>query len=324
MDALVALPPSFFPCLGTSFVFHSTLSVTSYGLGRALNRAESKDWFWASAMVSNAWFQSVGYRVWRDGATFGEAFGLLTWKEKLLLAGVTAWGARLTYRIVSRSIKRGTDDPRYESVKLKSNFWNAAIFTSYIPEALFQTLITIPFTAPFRIDHSGGIAGGDWGLWNTFAVGLWGVGMALEVGADMALASWKNKPKGEHFLKSGVFSIVRHPNYLGDFLTHLSFPILLIGSPTFHWIYFAGPLANLAYLRLFGGDSEDPDNRERWEKAGERNKSYEWRDWSDKEPSFFPSWSAILKPATWSVVAIGGLAAAAEIVARSYVQPRVL
>jgi len=77
---------------------------------------------------------------------------------------VTAWGTRLTYRLVSRSIKRGTDDPRDESLKSNHNFWNTAIFTSYLPEALvlFQTLIAIPFTAPFRIDHSGGVAGGEW------------------------------------------------------------------------------------------------------------------------------------------------------------------
>jgi len=137
----------------------------------------------------------------------------------------------------------------------------------------------------------------------------------------LALTWWKSKPKGEHFVNSGVWSIVRHLSYLGDFLTHLSFPILLLGSPTFNPVYFVGPLANLAYLRFFGGDSEDLDNKERWEKEGEPQKADEYRVWSITQPSFFPGFSAILNPATWAVVAVGGLAAAAEIFARSYVQP---
>jgi steroid 5-alpha reductase family enzyme len=68
----------------------------------------------------------------------------------LVLTGVTLWGGRLFYRIASRSVKRGGDDPRYEEEKKEEGYWNMALFKIFLPEAFFQMLISLPFTAPFR------------------------------------------------------------------------------------------------------------------------------------------------------------------------------
>lgn len=72
----------------------------------------------------------------------------LGWGEKVLLTGVSAWSLRLFYRIAICSVKRGSDDPRYEEAKKVPGFWRQ-VFLISVPDAACQALITLPFTGPF-------------------------------------------------------------------------------------------------------------------------------------------------------------------------------
>jgi steroid 5-alpha reductase family enzyme len=123
------------------------------------------------------------------------------------LGGVSLWGMRLAYRITSRAVKQGHDDFRYTKSKLQPSFWLEALFKQFIPEAIFQAIISLPFTAPFRTTR---VALIPWGWTDIAAVGLFSSGLALETFADAQLA--QAKKKGETGLvRSGVWSIVRHP-----------------------------------------------------------------------------------------------------------------
>jgi hypothetical protein len=130
-----------------SLALHSGLAVIAYGAARYTNRLEAKDWLWPSGQVVNAWWSAVGRRL-AAGLTISQAFNRLSWHERVMLTGVTLWGGRLFYRIAARSIKRGEDDPRYAEVKKEEGFWNSALFKVFVPEAFFQMLISLPFTAP--------------------------------------------------------------------------------------------------------------------------------------------------------------------------------
>jgi hypothetical protein len=55
---------------------------------------------------------------------------------------------------VSRSLKRGKDDERYEAVKKEEGFWDKTAVLGFLSEALIQTIITLPFTLPFRDQHA--------------------------------------------------------------------------------------------------------------------------------------------------------------------------
>jgi steroid 5-alpha reductase family enzyme len=129
-----------------SLTLHSGLAVVAYGAARYTQRLEAKDWLWPSGQVANAWWSAVGRRL-AAGMTVSQAFSRLSWHERVMLTGVTLWGGRLFYRIVSRSIQRGDDDPRYDEVKKEEGFWDTALFKVFIPEAFFQMLISLPFTA---------------------------------------------------------------------------------------------------------------------------------------------------------------------------------
>ena len=197
-----------------SLQLHSGLAVVAYVAGRLTNRVELKDWLWPSGMVINALWSAIGRRVY-NGITARQAWNILPWSEKLILSTVTIWGTRLFYRIATRSVARGEDDPRYAEVKKEKGFWNNAIFSTFLPEALVQTVISLPFTMPFRSEPV--VAFGalpQWvGVTRSVAMGMFAAGMALEVLADAQIEQHKRKGRSD-LCRDGVFSIVRHPKYV--------------------------------------------------------------------------------------------------------------
>lgn len=194
-----------------SFALHSGLSITSYVLSRATGTGELKDWFWPSSQVLNAWWSAIGSRMYHDNITFSNAWGDLSWTEKLLLSCVSIWGTRLFYRISKRTITRGRDDPRYTELKAKDpNFWNTALYKLYLPEAAFLTFITLPFTLPFRLNRSAFPFDSEVsGLLRALGVALFSTGLTMEVVADTQLEL--HRRERSDLCRHGVWSIVRHP-----------------------------------------------------------------------------------------------------------------
>lgn len=194
-----------------SFALHTGLSLTSYILSRATETGEVKDWFWPSSQVINAWWSAIGRPMYHDNLSFSTAWGDLSWTEKLLLSCVTIWGTRLFYRISSRTISRGKDDPRYTEMKAKDpNFWDTAFYKAYLPEAAFLTLISLPFTLPFRMNQSTfPFVPEVSATLRTLGVGLFGIGFTLEVLADTQLQL--HRKERTDLCRHGVWSIVRHP-----------------------------------------------------------------------------------------------------------------
>lgn len=301
-----------------SLTLHTGLSLVAYGAGRFTNRLESKDWLWPSGQVLNAWWSALGKRVFLDGIPLSSAWAIIDRPQRLLLTGVTLWGSRLFYRVANRSVKRenGKDDPRYEVVKKQSGWsWNKALFTTYLPEAVFQSLITLPFTAPFR--HLTGsdcpfssLSGGYAALGQAVAVGLFSMGFALEVLADWQLEKFKEKEKSgkedhSHMCREGVWSIVRHPNYLGDMLVHLSFPLLLFASNALQPIHLLGPLTNYIFLRYVSGDKENEHSQARRYSTENVNKKIDFDKYRREENAFWPDKSQVSNKWTWIVVGAG-------------------
>lgn len=213
-------------------------------------------------MDVNAWWSAIGRHAAR-GVPVSTAWDRLGHAQQVILGGVTLWGGRLAYRIINRSLRRGIDDPRYEAAKKDPGFWNTAPFSVFLPEAIFQALISIPFTLPFRLGqldaHTLTGAPGDLGSIARYtAAGLFTAGLALETLADWQIDSHKAKYRqntaDEDLYRNGVWSIVRHPNYLGDALVHFSFALWCWGIHQFHPLMALGPVMNYFFLRHVGGD----------------------------------------------------------------------
>ncbi|KAL1955752.1 hypothetical protein VTO42DRAFT_8150 [Malbranchea cinnamomea] len=304
-----------------SFALHSGLSVAAYVASRATDRAELKDWAWPFSQVLNAWWSAVGRHMYHDKASFAGAWDTLTWSEKLLLSGVTVWGTRLFYRIVSRSISRGKDDPRYTEMKAKEpqSFWDwsSAFLKLYFPEAVFLTFITLPFTLPFRLAPNSTVAMDPdvASIMRTLGVGLFGAGFGMEVLADSQLES--HRQRCGDLCRHGVWSVVRHPNYLGDAIVHFSFFLLNVAN-SFHPLVILGPLTNYVYLRFFGGDKENEASQEARYKLTNTEKYQQLQDWRQEKNSFWPSLSELTNPWTWAVVGSGVVGVVLEKVVRSH------
>lgn len=256
-DAIGLTNAAILPSLGV----HGGLSIIAYGIARTSNRVELKDYLWPTGMVLNAWWVAIGrHIVSHPHITFGQAWSRLSYHQIAVLGAATAWAGRLTYRIVSRSLRRGKDDPRYDAVKTEPGFWNKAPFAIFLPEAVFQAIITLPLVLPLSTDHVSGLHGASpaWASWlRLAAAGLFTAGLTMETLADQQIENHKRQTEAHgqsKILRSGVWSIVRHPNYLGDALCHLAFPLWNIGSGLFSPWQLLGPVANYLFLRGIGGD----------------------------------------------------------------------
>ncbi|KAI1617250.1 hypothetical protein EDD36DRAFT_158550 [Exophiala viscosa] len=323
--------------LTPSLQLHGALSLLTFGAARVTDRVELKDWLWPSGIVLNTWAAFLAHKAAESpNSTVLDALIRLPWPHKLLLGGVTAWGTRLFYRIATRSAARKGDDPRYTAVKKEENFWYKALLSLFLPEAIFQSIISLPFTLPFRLGaiqpegrgvaYQSGPEPQIAEIYRGLAVGLFCTGFALEVLADHQLEEYKRQeaeePQGG-LNKSGVWSIVRHPNYLGDFLVHLAFPFLLLSSSATNQIdpilTFLGPLANYAFLRYVGGDKEtEQSQKDRYDHDAQRGdtaaaiKAREFVDYREAENSFWPKPKEITNRWTWIAISCGAVGVLVE------------
>lgn len=300
-----------------SFTLHTGLTLASYAAARATDRGEIKDYNWPSSQVANAWWSAVGRRVYYDNIPFTTAWNILPWTEKLLLSSVTLWGTRLFYRIVSRSVSRGKDDPRYDELKKQDKgFWNSALFKQFLPEAAFLTFITLPFTLPFRMPSSTLSVEPEVSCaLRTLGVGLFSAGFAMEALADTQLEL--HHQERSDLCRHGVWSIVRHPNYLGDSLVHFSF-IILNAANSFNPFILLGPLANYTYLRFVGGDKQNEASQESRYKLTDPHKYEQLQTWRAEKNSFWPSLTELANPWTWVVFGSGVIGVVVEEGLRSY------
>ena len=194
-----------------NLIIQTTLTLPVYAVARLTNYAEAKDILWPTSQLFAAYYAAIGRHL-VAGVPLSTAYSAISRPGKLVLTGVTLWAGRLFYRVTTRALRRGTDDARYP--KSDAGYWNSSLLTQWIPEIVTQALITLPFTAPFRV-YDGNVPvltppRGYEGMIEGLAVAAFGAGLALEVFADSQLESYKQKG-GSGVLREGVWSVVRHP-----------------------------------------------------------------------------------------------------------------
>lgn len=207
--AVGLLQRSFLPALTTN----TNLSLVSYTIARLTNRLDIKDVLWPLGPLITSWTVALE----RHNFHVSQTWTNLPYPQKLILAGLTAWSLRLFYHITSRAISRGDDDARYSSERI-SGFWNQSLFSTFLPEALVQSIIALPFTmslaAPEVLIGNQPLPGNPGcQIANAAGVFLFTTGFALEAGADWQLENHKQQ-RTVGLLREGVWSIVRHPKYV--------------------------------------------------------------------------------------------------------------
>ncbi|KAK4160324.1 hypothetical protein QBC43DRAFT_373138 [Cladorrhinum sp. PSN259] len=318
-----------------SLTLQTSLAGIAYVTGRLTDRLETKDLIRPLGPLINAWWNAVfrhtTINIFASGygspptVSFLTALKALSGAERLLLGGVTLWAGRLFYRLLSRAQRR-KDSPMYETLKKTWGFsWNKVLWQIYLPEVMLQACIGLPFSVAFRLGcpYTAGIGNAvgigmdeKWkGFGQAVSVGLWTAGLVLEWLADWQLDEFKKKnseatggegwEKKKKICKEGVWGIVRHPNYLGDALVHLSFPLLMYASDMLVPIALLGPVANYLFLRYVGGDKKDEYSRTRRYSSADVSKKVEFDRYKRERNSFWPDTSQVYNKWTWVVVGCG-------------------
>ncbi|RXW21769.1 hypothetical protein EST38_g4088 [Candolleomyces aberdarensis] len=133
-------------------------------------------------------------------------------RQLLLSAAVGLWSLRLGSFLAIRAIKAGGDSRFYRIKK------QPAKFTIYwIAQATWIMLVGLPVWLVNALPPS---LSPDLGPRDYLAAGLFAGSFLFEVVADRQKSAWRRaKDKKQHdekFITSGLWSISRHPNYLGE------------------------------------------------------------------------------------------------------------
>ncbi|KAJ8068221.1 hypothetical protein OCU04_003789 [Sclerotinia nivalis] len=290
--AVGLLQRSFLPALTTN----TTLSLISYTIARLTNRLDLKDILWPLGPLISSWTIALQ----RHNFDISKTWTNMAYPQKLIMAGLTTWSLRLFYRITSRAISRGKDDA----------------------QALVQSVIALPFTmclaAPEVLIGTQPLPRNPgWKIANAAGVFLFTTGFVLEAGADLQLESHK-KNGSEGLLSEGIWSIVRHPNYLGDTLIHASFPLILYGAGLFHPLMLLAPLTNYAFLRYVGGDAQNEKNQEERYETRDLEKLKDFKRYKGEKNSVWPGVEELNNGWLWSVVAAGAVGVLGEWGVRNF------
>lgn len=155
---------------------------------------------------------------------------------------VMIWAARLAFyllrRILTIKVDHRFDGRREDPVKF-ARFW--------ILQALSTAIIMLPViltasTSPKSVSP-----------WHFLGALVWGLGLFIEAVADEQKFRFKKKQSGS-FIKSGLWSWSRHPNYFGEML--IWWGLWLYAFPSLSgWSHLAvlGPLYITILLRFVSG-----------------------------------------------------------------------
>jgi steroid 5-alpha reductase family enzyme len=183
--------------------------------GVAINkkRADLADIAWGFGFVLIAWL-----------AASLSPFSTTSFIVDLL---VTIWALRLSLHIYLRHRKRA-EDFRYESFKK----WWQVYLKVFILQGLILYVVASPLLWINTHPHS----------LSWFPLFLWAVGFLIETVSDFQLASFQSDPTNRgKLLTTGLWSYVRHPNYLGEITQWWAIWLFTLPLPL-GWAFIVSPI----------------------------------------------------------------------------------
>ncbi len=207
-------------------------------------------WAWQvrsrdASVVDVAWAFAVGI-----AACAALAFGDGDAGRRAALAVLAAaWSMRLGgHLLVDRMLKATGEDGRYRHWREQCGpRWNAIALGFFQAQAVFVVIFALPAVA-------GAADGRSFGAWTDYAaLAIWATGLVTECAADQQLATWRRDPANAgRTCRAGLWRYSRHPNYFGEWLQWLAWPLLALGSPLGWWIALH-PLVVLIFLLYLTG-----------------------------------------------------------------------
>lgn len=163
----------------------------------------------------------------------------------ILGALVIVWAARLGSFLLVRNLRSGGDD-RFAEIRVAPlrflSVWTIQGLWVSLTAAAAWIAISSSESAPL-----------DWSAW--LGLGVWAIGFATEVTADLQKSHFKANPANRGaFIRTGLWSVVRHPNYLGEILLWVG--VLVVAAPMlrgWQWVALLSPLFVILLLTRVSG-----------------------------------------------------------------------
>jgi steroid 5-alpha reductase family enzyme len=199
-----------------------------------LRNVSIADLFWGMGFViSGAWYPLV--------APGNPA------RKILVLCLVTIWGLRLTVYLFMRNAGKG-EDFRYREFRKKygeKRYWWISFFQTFLLQGILMWLISAPLLGAQYYPK-------ELNLLDIAGCAVWLLGFIFEAGGDYQLAKFRSDPSNKgKLLKTGFWSLTRHPNYFGDSAVWWGFGLICLGGGS--WLPVAGSiLMTLLIIKVSG------------------------------------------------------------------------
>lgn len=168
-------------------------------------------------------------------------------KENITMLMVLLWGIRLASFIYFRNKNLG-EDFRYRNWR---NEWGEktnqiAYFKVYLLQFFLMSLVALPLFAVHQSNTP------QLSLLNIAGIVTWGIGLIWETVADYQKSQFKKKIENQNkVMKTGLWSLSRHPNYFGEILLWWGISITVFNIEI--WWALIGPLIlNLLIWKVSG------------------------------------------------------------------------
>ncbi len=196
-------------------------------------------------------------------------------RSLVLGAMVVLWALRLGTFLLIRNIRSGGDD-RFDEIKT-----NKLRFLSvWTVQGLWVSLTAAAAWIALASSHSVPLT---WTFW--VGVAVWALGFGIEVVADRQKSRFKKDPANrDRFIRSGLWSVVRHPNYLGEITLWVG--VFIVAAPTlrgWQWVAILSPVfVALLLTRVSGIPLLEAKAKRKW------GDDPEYRAYVERTPALIP------------------------------------
>lgn len=165
------------------------------------------------------------------------------WRSELLTLLIVIWSLRLGLFLFLR-IRAAGADSRFAKIKVSP----MRFFIAWTLQGVWIT-----FTASAAVMAITSVKTAEFGVISLLGLVLWVAGFIVEVVADGQKSRFRNNPANANdFIRSGLWSFCRHPNYFGEIMLWLG--VALIALPVLEGWRLLGLLSPVfvAFLLIKG------------------------------------------------------------------------
>jgi steroid 5-alpha reductase family enzyme len=163
----------------------------------------------------------------------------------IMIGCVVMWSGRMAWFLVGR-IRRQGKDGRFDTIKTDPiRFLNA-----WMMQAIWAFLCLLPVLVRLEEGPSAPPSSLFW-----MGLCLWACGFLIEVVSDEQKRGFRIKhPDGNQFIRNGLWSISRHPNYVGEILLWTGVTVMAVPVVSgWQWIVLITPIFVYSLLRFVSG-----------------------------------------------------------------------